>query len=106
MRKQLSRAERIVWELVRGRQLGAKFRRQHPVDNYIPDFACVEAKLIVEVDGRSHDVAEQRVYDAERSRRSRELGWGILVVRDDDVLRDVSEVRERIASALRATPSP
>jgi very-short-patch-repair endonuclease len=106
MRKQPSRAERVVWDLVRDRKLAAKFRRQHPVDNYIADFACIDAKLIVEVDGRSHDVSEQQDYDAQRGRRLRELGWRILVVRDDDVLRDASAVMELIRSALRATPSP
>lgn len=107
MRKQQSRAERALWEILRGRNLlGAKFRRQHPIDRYIADFACVEARLIIEIDGRSHDVAEQRAYDAERTNRLSELGWRLLVVRDDDVLSDALSVSERIAAELRAAPSP
>ncbi|MBL8545066.1 MAG: DUF559 domain-containing protein [Hyphomonadaceae bacterium] len=106
MRKQPSQAEHIVWELVRGRQLGAKFRRQHPIDNYIADFACIDAKLIVEIDGRSHDTEEQRLWDDQRARRLNELGWRLFVVRDDDILRDAPAVVERITSELRATPSP
>jgi primosomal protein N' (replication factor Y) len=107
MRKQPSQAERALWDVVRNRQvLGAKFRRQHPVDIYIADFACVEAKLIVEVDGKSHDSDEQRSYDGERADQLKQLGWRILVVRDDDILRDSAEVAERIAVALCASPSP
>jgi very-short-patch-repair endonuclease len=68
MRKAMSRAEAAVWKIARGSRLGVKFRRQHPVESYIADFACVEAKLIVEVDGLSHDDDAQRAYDAERTR--------------------------------------
>ncbi len=81
MRKEQSRAERAVWELVRDRRLGAKFRRQVPIDRYIADFACIDAKLIVEIDGMSHDVAEQRDYDAVRTSRLNELGWRVLLPR-------------------------
>ena len=107
MRKQPSQAERAAWELLRDRRvLGAKFRRQHPIDNYIADFACVDANLIVEIDGRSHDAREQGLRDEERAKRLKELGWRLLVVRDDDILRDSLSVAERIASELRASPSP
>jgi len=107
MRKQPSQAERVVWDIVRDRRvLGFKFRRQHPVDNYIADFACVEARLTIEIDGRSHDVEAQRVRDDARTKRLGELGWRILVARDDDVLRDASVMSERIAAALRDSPSP
>lgn len=106
MRKQPSTAERVIWDVVRNRKLGAKFRRQLPMDRYIVDFACIEAKLAIEVDGRSHDVEAQRAYDDTRLTRLSELGWRVLVVRDDDVLRDVSGVVKRIVAALRAGPSP
>jgi very-short-patch-repair endonuclease len=67
MRTQPSRAERAVWEIVRGGKLGAKFRRQHPIAGFIADFACIDAKLIVEVDGLSHDDEVQRAYDHART---------------------------------------
>ena len=107
MRKQPSQAERIVWDIVRDRRvLGAKFRRQHPIASYIADFACIDARLIVEVDGRSHDTEDQRQRDDTRAKRLSELGWRILVVRDDEVLRDAAAVAKQIASALGASPSP
>jgi very-short-patch-repair endonuclease len=74
MRKEMSRAESLVWDVVRGGKLGVKFRRQHPVEGYIADFACIEAKLIVEVDGLSHDDDAQRAYDAKRTRVLAEAG--------------------------------
>lgn len=103
MRKQPSRSELALWDLLRGRQVrGAKFRRQHPIDRYIADFACVDTKLIVEVDGLSHDIAEQVWYDDERTRRLAELGWRVLRVRDQEVLSDPHDVVATIAAALMA----
>lgn len=105
MRKEQSRAERAVWELVRDRRLGAKFRRQVPIDRYIADFACIDAKLIVEIDGMSHDVAEQRDYDAVRTSRLNELGWRVLRLRDSLVLSEPQAAAKRIVEALNS-PSP
>ena len=107
MRKQPSRAERAVWDIVRDRKLAAKFRRQHPIAGYIADFACLDAKLIVEVDGRSHDVAEQRSYDAVRTRALESAGWRVLSVSDTDALTDPAAVERTILNALRRrAPSP
>ena len=101
MRKGASRAEGAVWSLVRGRQInGAKFRRQHPIPPYIADFACVDARLVVEIDGRSHDVADQAAYDAIRTDVLSSAGWRVLRVRDDEVLTDPQSVAAKIATAL------
>jgi very-short-patch-repair endonuclease len=100
MRKGQSRAESAVWEMVRANRLGVKFRRQHPVEGYIADFACIEAKLIVEVDGLSHDIAEQRIYDAERTRVLAAAGWRVLRVRDRDALGDPNAVARVLRTAL------
>ena len=59
MRREMSRTERRLWQRLKGRQLnGFKFRRQVPLGPYVVDFACLEARLVVEVDGEHH--AEQR----------------------------------------------
>jgi len=101
MRKQQSGAEEALWELVRGRKIaGAKFRRQHPVATYIADLACVEAKLIVEVDGLSHTIPEQVAYDAERDRVLAAQGWRILHIKDSDVLTNAHTVAAQIERAL------
>ncbi|MGE0530827.1 MAG: endonuclease domain-containing protein [Hyphomonadaceae bacterium] len=105
MRKQPSRAERAVWEIVRDNRLGFKFRRQRPISRYIADFACMEAKLIIEIDGPSHDVAGQIEYDAERTTLLNSLGWRVLRIRDALVLTDASAAAALILEALRQ-PSP
>ena len=105
MRKQPSRAECAVWEIVRDSRLGFKFRRQRPISRYIADFACMEVKLIVEIDGSSHDVAEQIGYDAERTALLNKLGWRVLRIRDALALSDPSVAAALILEALRQ-PSP
>lgn len=98
MRKGQSRAERAIWALLRNNQLGVKFRRQHPAEGYIADFACVEAMLIIEVDGHSHD--DQQAYDAERTRKLEAAGWRVLRVTDNDALSDSGAVARKIQAAL------
>jgi very-short-patch-repair endonuclease len=105
MRKGQSRAENVLWTLLRDRRAhGDKFRRQHPIHPYIADFACVDAKLIVEIDGKSHDDATQAAYDAERTRNLAASGWRVLRFRDDEVLTDAAAVAARIVQVLRAPP--
>ena len=102
MRKQPSRAERAVWEIVRDRRLGVKFRRQFPVDRFIADFASIEAKLIVEIDGASHDGAGQAAYDAERDAALTALGWRVLRIGDVLVLSAPNQAADLIRKALGA----
>src|SRR5450432_1385412 len=84
-------AERKLWSLVRGRQLeGAKFRRQVPIDRYFADFACIEAKLIVELDGIGH--AAQAAYDAERTETLEACGWHVMRVWNNEVLQNIEGV--------------
>lgn len=100
LRKQPSRAERALWEMLRDRGVGVKFRRQHPIEPYVADFACVEARLIVEVDGLSHDVSDQVAHDERRSAFLAEAGWRVLRVRDADVLSEPQQVLDRIKAML------
>lgn len=62
-RKNPTMAEDMLWECLRGKQLGYKFRRQHPVNDFIADFICVEKNLVIEVDGGYHTTKEQREAD-------------------------------------------
>lgn len=80
LRVDQTRAERTLWHHLRGGRLrGFKFRRQHPLQNYIADFYCYECKLVIELDGAGHVIREQAEYDR---RRSEELGlYGIRVIR-------------------------
>jgi cyclase len=66
LRKNPTEEEKILWERLKAKKLGVKFRRQHPIWNYIADFYCHELKLVIEVDGSIHDVKEIRDNDAIR----------------------------------------
>lgn len=101
-RKDQSRAEKELWTLLRDRRLGAKFRRQHPVGPFIADFASVAAKLIVEVDGRSHHDDEQAAYDARRTQYFDGLHWRVLRVSEGDVLNDPARVMAMVRAMLLA----
>lgn len=76
-----------------------------PNSRYIADFACMEAKLIIEIDGNSHDIADQIEHDAERTRILNTLDWRVLRLRDRLVLADASAASALIVEALRR-PSP
>ncbi|MDE2085542.1 MAG: endonuclease domain-containing protein [Xanthomonadaceae bacterium] len=98
-------AESLLWKHIRARRLcGAKFRRQFPIAGYIVDFVCLEAKLIVEVDGSQH--ADNAAHDALRTGTLRALGYRVMRFWNNDALQDTEAVLIEIASALIEPPSP
>lgn len=99
LRKQLTDAERRLWYLLRGRRFkGWKFRRQHPVGPYVADFACLECRLIIEVDGGQH--VQNQAADESRSALLRDQGFTVLRFWNNDVLNDTERVLEAILRAL------
>lgn len=92
-------AEDRLWAMVRGRKIdGFKFRRQVPIDRYFADFLCLEAKLIIEVDGPSHN--HQADYDQRRTEVLESLGYRLIRFTNLDVLSDPSGVGIRLREAL------
>jgi len=82
----MSRAEALLWSCIRRRALnGARFRRQHPIGPYIADFACIGAKLVLEVDGATHWTDEQLAHDARRTKFLENNGWRVIRVTNADV---------------------
>jgi leucyl-tRNA synthetase len=105
-RKNPTAAEAALWAVLRNRQLnGWKFRRQHPVAGYIPDFVCLDAKLIIEVDGGYHSEVEQHSFDALRTEWLNEHGFTMLRFSNEEVLEQIDTVKSRIEEVL-GTPSP
>jgi very-short-patch-repair endonuclease len=98
--------EKRLWSVLSRRQLGGlKFRRQHPVEPYILDFYCAEAKFAIELDGESHD--GRQAYDERRSEYLRALGLKNFRVTNDEVLTNLEGVAEAILCEAQATnPSP
>src|SRR5262245_31304320 len=85
-RKEMTDAEAKLWSMLRGRRLAEfKFRREHPIGPYVVDFACVGARLIVEVDGPSHDNPEQAEFDANRTAFLENAGWRVVRVPNTDI---------------------
>jgi very-short-patch-repair endonuclease len=87
-----------LWAIICNDQLGVNFRRQHAVGNYIPDFVCVQKKLIIELDGSQH--LEQVEYDAERTKYLEAQGYKVLRFWNNDVLNNVDGVMLAIIHAL------
>ncbi len=78
-RKDATVEEDIIWQELRNRNIGGfKFRRQHPVAGYIPDFVCLEKKLIVEIDGEYHHDDEQKIFDKGREEWLKEAGFTMI----------------------------
>jgi very-short-patch-repair endonuclease len=96
-------AEARLWMRLRAKQIdGHRFRRQVPMGPYIVDFACLDAQVIVEVDGSQHLVALNR--DAERTAELQTRGFRVLRFWNNDVLEQTESVLEEIRLALLRTP--
>lgn len=86
LRRTQTPAENRFWYYVRNRKmLGLKFRRQHPLGNFIADFYCHELKLVVEIDGSIHELDHIKEYDKERETQIKKLGLSVLRFSNTDV---------------------
>jgi very-short-patch-repair endonuclease len=99
LRRDQTDAERVLWFRLRDRRLdGWKFRRQMPIDRYIVDFCCPDARLIVELDGGQHD--ENRQADAARTEVLSVMGYLVLRFWNNDVLANTDGVLESILGTV------
>jgi very-short-patch-repair endonuclease len=102
LRASQTSAEAKLWQALRGRRLARwKFRRQYPICGYIADFASVEGKLIVEVDGATHSTEAELARDAIRTRRIEAFGFLVVRVTNIDVYENLDGVLEMIDLTLR-----
>lgn len=99
MRNEATDAERLLWQRLRGRQIaGYKFRRQFPIAPYIVDFICLEAMLIIELDGGQH--ADATAYDNVRTSTLQQRGYQVIRFWNNEVLGQTDLVLDVIAAAL------
>ncbi|HLY05135.1 MAG TPA: endonuclease domain-containing protein [Rhizomicrobium sp.] len=94
-RRNLTNAETILWSRLRDGVGGMRFRRQHPIGPYIVDFACIRARLVIEVDGATHG-SERRTYDQRREAYLRSQSWRIVRVTNEAVYHSLDRVLEAI----------
>ena len=115
LRGEMTLPEVLLWRLLKGKPMGLKFRKQHPIENFVLDFYCVQKRIAIEVDGIAHDMGNRPERDASRDAKLRALGIEVIRVPAADVLRDVENAADAIVrlcadrpppSALRAATSP
>jgi very-short-patch-repair endonuclease len=98
MRQTMSNAEVILWSRLRRNQVhGVTFRRQHPIGPYIADFACWEARLVIEVDGPSHVSDDAQIKDKSRTEFLNQAGWEVIRVWNNDIYNNLHGVMDTIS---------
>jgi very-short-patch-repair endonuclease len=94
MRNEPTDAEAVLWNILRGKKLeGMRFRRQHPIENYIVDFICLEEKLIIEVDGSQH---AENTYDEKRDAKLKEVGFTVMRFWNDEIIKNSDDMAQMI----------
>ena len=96
-------AERILWEGLRNKKTGYKFRKQHPIGDYIADFICIEKKLVIEVDGGYHNTLEQQQDDNARTIDIEKMGYSVIRFTNEEVEHDLHNVIMKIKQLLYNT---
>lgn len=100
LRKSSTEAEQILWEYLRNNKLGVKFKRQHSIGNYIPDFYCASKRLIIELDGAAHTEKEQKEKDEERDKNLKEMNFSVLRFLNSEVETNIDSVIKKIKTYL------
>ncbi len=98
LRKNPTEAESVLWEQLRNNKLGYHIRRQHVIDRYIVDFVCLEKSLVIELDGPIH--IRQKEKDENRTNILNEFGFRVIRFSNDEVLKNIAEVLEKIQMEL------
>ncbi|GJQ53072.1 MAG: hypothetical protein HKUEN02_19190 [Anaerolineaceae bacterium] len=106
MRHPQTPAEATLWRVLRNRNLKYKFRRQHPIDRFIIDFYCAQAKLCIEIDGASHFEPEQEKYDKARTEFLEELGCKMIRFANNDVRYNIHAVVDEIVRTIESILNP
>jgi very-short-patch-repair endonuclease len=105
LRKEMTEAEEKLWKrLSKNQRLNYRFRRQHPIGNFITDFYCHKARLVIEIDGKHHGKQDQALYDAHRTYQLNLLGLNVLRFSNAQVKYNIEKVIDEIERALSLTP--
>ena len=99
-RKEMTAAEQIVWEELRGRKLGVHFRRQHVIGMYIADYVSLKNHLVIEIDGACHMPPDQQAADAARTEYLQRKGFRVIRFTNEQVLMDIETVMSKIIKSL------
>ncbi|HEY0621754.1 endonuclease domain-containing protein [Sphingomonas sp.] len=100
LRREMSYPEVLLWQRLRGGKTGARFRKGHPIGPYVADFYCAAVRLVVEVDGFSHEVGDRPKRDSARTAFLEENGYRVLRIQASEILQDADAVATSIASLV------
>ena len=111
LRNNSTKSEIKLWKCLKGKQmLGYDFHRQKPLLNFIADFYCYELKLVIELDGYSHQFEETQIKDKNKQKELEKLGLTVLRFQDADVMNDIDNVLRAIELYVvnfeKHTPGP
>jgi len=106
LRENQTATEKIVWEYLRHKPLGFRFRRQHPFDQFIVDFYCHSLKLIVEIDGGIHLDKEVRQRDEIRQECLENAGMKVIRFTNEEILTNFSAVTLQMENLLASLSQP
>ena len=93
-------AESLLWGYLKGKGIGVTFKRQHIIGDYIADFVCLDTKLIVELDGRYHQLSQQQISDRLRTEWLESKGYRVLRFTNEDLFKDIAAVLHIIEENL------
>ena len=97
LRNHMTKTEEILWEALKDNKTnGLKFRRQHPINQFIVDFYCHKKKLVIELDGSIHENQDQKEKDEGRQFLLEEFGLKVLRFKNDEVISDLENVLNKI----------
>ena len=99
-RREMTESEIVLWNALRNEFRGIKFRRQHPIGDYIADFLCLKAKLVIEVDGGYHDKPQQQLEDQLRTEFLQSKGYRVIRFTNEEVSSQLKGVISRIKEEL------
>ena len=93
-------AEKVLWEYLKKDQLGQPFRKQHIIGEFIADFICLPARLIIEVDGGYHQLPDQQIDDESRTQWLKKQGFRVMRFTNERVMFDTDNVIQEIKANL------
>ncbi|MFC2505018.1 MAG: leucine--tRNA ligase, partial [Capnocytophaga ochracea] len=105
MRENMTEAETVLWEALKSKHIGDKFRRQHIIGNFIADFVCLSKRLVIEVDGGYHTDYTQQGLDEGRAEELKQLGFEVIRFTNEEVLNNLDKVIHQITEKLSFLPN-
>ena len=99
-REEMTESEKVLWNTLRDNIQGYRFRRQHAIGQYIADFVCLPARLVIEVDGGYHQSPEQQEMDNIRTNYLKEKGFHVVRFSNEEVSTNIKGVIQIIKDEL------